>query len=69
MTNPYSPPWAEEQENGQDEVFPNGFRRSDYHRQGINDEDIDFWGLDKHGAPPPHTAGWVVGDIIEEMDW
>jgi len=69
MTNPYAPPWAEEQEDGQEETLPNGFRRSDYHEYGISDGDIDFFGLDKPGAPPPSAAGWAVEDMIEELDW
>jgi hypothetical protein len=42
--------------------------REDYRRCGATDEDIDFWGLDEPGAPPPEVAGWAVWEVLEEMD-
>ncbi|MBN1813113.1 MAG: hypothetical protein JXA14_14850 [Anaerolineae bacterium] len=41
---------------------------SEYHRYGAADGDIEFWGLDQPGAPPPEVAGWVIGDMMDEMD-
>ena len=64
--------WGEppqDDDDDADDLFPNGFRRSDYHSYGITDCDIEMWGLDKPGAPPPSAAGWAVWDVIEEMDW
>ena len=51
-----------------DDLLPSGYRRSEYHRYGATDGDIEFWGLDQHGAPPPDVAGWAVWDIMDEMD-
>jgi len=50
------------------DLLPSGHRRSEYHRYGATDGDIEFWGLDQPGAPPPDAAGWVVMDMLEEMD-
>ena len=56
MLNPYTGPWAE--------IFPNGYRRSEYHRHGIKQ-----WELDQPNAPPPAAAVWAVCEVIEEMEW
>lgn len=50
------------------DLLPSGHRRSEYHRYGATDGDIEFWGLDQPGAPPPDVAGWVVMDLLDEMD-
>ena len=72
MTNLYTGPgnpWAEQPENDADDQLPNGHSRNDYHRVGISDGDIEYWGLDQSGAPSPDAAGWVIGEMIEEMGW
>ena len=51
-----------------DNLLPSGHRRGEYHRYGATDGDIEFWGLDQLGAPPPDVAGWVVMDLLDEMD-
>jgi hypothetical protein len=51
-----------------DELLPSGYLRSDYRSYGATDEDIEFWGLDQPGAPPPDVAGWAVMELLEEMD-
>jgi len=51
-----------------DDLLPSGHRRSEYHRYGATDGDIEFWGLDQPGAPPPDAAGWVVMDLLDETD-
>ena len=50
------------------DLLPSGHSRSEYHRYGAADGDIEFWGLDQPGAPPPEAAGWVIGDMMDEMD-
>ena len=50
------------------DLLPSGHRRSEYHRYGATDGDIEFWGLDQPGAPPPEAAGWAVMDLMDEMD-
>lgn len=50
------------------DLLPSGYRRSDYHLYGATDDDIEFWGLDQPGAPPPDVAGWAVMDLLDEMD-
>ena len=45
--------------------FPNCFSRQDYHHLGLTDIDIEFWGLDKPGAPSPQAAGFVILDILD----
>ena len=69
MLNPYTGPWAEHTENDETELFPNGYRRSEYHRHGISDDDIKQWELDQPNAPPPAAAVWAVCEVIEEMEW
>jgi hypothetical protein len=44
------------------------YSREDYRRYGATDADIDFWGLDEPGAPPPEAAGWAVWEALEEME-
>ncbi len=61
--------WAEQHPYDPDEPLPNGYRRRDYHRLGITDDEIDFWGPDQPGAPEPEASGWVVWDMLEEMGW
>jgi ABC-type multidrug transport system permease subunit len=51
-----------------DELLPSGYLRSDYRSYGATDEDIEFWGFDQPGAPPPDVAGWAVMELLEEMD-
>ena len=51
-----------------DDMLPSGYRRSDYRLYGATDDDIDFWGLDHPGAPPPQAAGWAVWDALDELD-
>jgi len=51
------------------DCLPNGLRRSDCHDYGISDDEIEFWGLDQPGTSPPETAGWVVWDMMDDMDW
>ena len=50
------------------DLLPSGYRRSEYHRHGATDDDIDFWRLDRPGAPSPGIAGWAVWDLVDEMD-
>jgi hypothetical protein len=50
------------------DLLPSGHSRSEYHRCGATDDDIEIWGLDQPGAPPPEAAGWVIGGMIDEMD-
>jgi hypothetical protein len=49
-------------------LLPSGYSRSEYRDYGATDDDIEFWGLDQPGAPPPEAAGWVVMDMLAEMD-
>ena len=51
-----------------DKLLSSGYLRSDYRSYGATDEDIEFWGLDQPGAPPPDVAGWAVMELLEEMD-
>jgi hypothetical protein len=51
----------------EDETFPNGHKRSEYHELGITDSEIEFWGLDQFGAPDPLSAGMIVMD--EDVDF
>jgi len=53
--------------NARDDRLPSGYRRSDYYRYGITDDDIAFWGLDQPGAPPPDAVWRAVMDVLEEM--
>lgn len=53
--------------NARDDQLPSGYRRSDYYRYGITDDDITFWGLDQPGAPPPDAVWRAVVDVLEEM--
>lgn len=46
-----------------DQILPNGYTRDEYHSFGISDFEIEFWGLDQPGAPPPGMAGLVIMDI------
>jgi len=50
------------------DLLPNGYSRHDYHQYGAIDSDVEFWGLDQPGAPPPHTAGWVAMDLLDHID-
>jgi len=59
---------ADRPKDDEDDLLSNGFRRSDYNRRGIND-DIEMWGLDQFNAPSPDAAGWVVWDMVQEIDW
>lgn len=52
-----------------DELLPNGYTVADYERYGISRDEVEFWGLDQPGAPPPDTAGWVVWDMVDGMGW
>ena len=45
-------------------VFPNGYSRQDYHDYGMNDDAIDYMGMDQPGAPAPGIAGVVMGDMF-----
>jgi len=54
--------------NKGDDLLPSGYRRSEYHRHGVTDDDIDFWGLDQPGTPPPSVAAWMVMASLDEMD-
>ena len=55
-------------DDGNDELLLSGYRRSEYHKYGATDEDIDFWGLDQPGAPAPEERRWAVWDQAEQMD-
>ncbi len=46
------------------EVFANGYSRQDYHTHGMNDDAIDYMGLDQPSAPAPGIAGVVMGDMF-----
>jgi hypothetical protein len=50
-----------------DAPLPSGHQRSEYHRYGLTDEDIEFWGLDQPGAPPPDAVWWAVVDLLDKM--
>lgn len=52
-------------ENNPGEMLPNGYTRLEYLDNGFSNKDIEFWGLDQPGAPPPHAAGW---EILDAMD-
>ena len=52
----------------EDDLLLSGYRRSEYHKYGATDEDIDFWGLDQPGAPAPEERRWAVWDQADEMD-
>ena len=51
-----------------DDLLPSGYRRSEYREYGATDDDIQFWGLDQPGAPPPSAAGWAAWDVMDAMD-
>jgi hypothetical protein len=52
-----------------EERLPNGYTRKDYYDYGFTDFDIEYWGLDRPGAPEPFAAGWVVWDMLDgELD-
>ena len=51
-----------------DQRLPNGHIRQEYYEIGFSDMDIDFWGLDKHGAPSPQVASFVFLDMMAEED-
>jgi hypothetical protein len=51
-----------------DAILPSGYRRSEYREYGATDDDIQFWGLDQPGAPPPSAAGWAAWDVMDAMD-
>jgi len=57
--------WDEEES---DDLLPSGYRRSEYRFYGATDDDIDTWGLDQPGAPPPDAVGSAVWDLWDEMD-
>jgi len=59
---------ASDWDTDESEVLPNGYTRGQYHDSGASDEDIENWGLDRPGAPPPDAAPWVIADIMDEMD-
>jgi hypothetical protein len=63
--NPFSRFWYR---NKSGELLSSGYRRSEYHRHGVTDEDIDFWGLDQPGTPPPSAAAWMMMESLYEMD-
>ena len=49
----------------EDEVFPNGCTRAQYHGAGINDSTIEYLGLDLDpGAPSPQDAGMAIAEAI-----
>ena len=50
------------------EMLPSGYTRAEYYAYGATDEDIEFWGLYEPGAPGPRDAGWVVMEMVEELD-
>lgn len=54
-------------EGESNDLLLSGYRRSEYHRYGVTDEDIEFWGLDQPGAPPPDAVWWAVMDLLDEM--
>ena len=43
----------------------NGHTREEYQRQGFTDYDIDCWGLDQPGAPPPDAAMVILADMAD----
>ena len=47
------------------ELLPNGYTRQDYYDAGFSKSDIEFWGLDKPGAPDPHVAGFEIMDMMD----
>lgn len=47
------------------EILPNGYTRKDLHDAGYSDNDIEFWGLDKPGAPDPIIAGYIIADLFD----
>lgn len=51
-----------------DDLLASGYSRSEYRSYGITDEDIEFWGLDQPGAPPPDAVWWAVMDLLDEME-
>ena len=51
------------------DILPNGHRRQEYYDAGFSDMDIEYWGLDQHGAPNPYAAGFVIMDMLEDNDW
>jgi hypothetical protein len=48
------------------ETLPNGWERQDYYDYGIDDKQIEYWGLDQPNAPGPYSAGMVIADIATE---
>ena len=46
--------------------LPNGHIRQEYYEIGFSDMDIDFWGLDKQGAPSPQVASFVFLDMLAD---
>lgn len=53
------------QENALSEKLPNGYTRQDYLDVGWSETDIELWGLDQPSAPDPHSAGFVIPDMLD----
>ena len=51
-----------------DHQLPNGHTRQEYYSIGFSDMDIDFWGLDKPGAPSPEVASFVFLDVLADEE-
>lgn len=51
-----------------DDLLASGYRRSEYHKYGATDEDIEFWSLAEPGAPSPEDAGVAAWDVLDQLD-
>lgn len=56
-------------EDDTDEELDSGYTRGEYYEYGLDDIEIEFWGLDQPGAPAPEDAGSMIWEMVEEIDW
>ena len=53
------------QKKSPSDKLPNGYTRQDYLDVGWSETDIELWGLDQPSAPDPHSAGFVIPDMLD----
>lgn len=58
-TQPYSVPH---------ELLDSGYSREDYYAMGFSDDEIEGFGLDQPGAPPPEIAPFAIDDLMRRDD-
>lgn len=51
-----------------DDLLPNDHHRSEYHDYGVTNYSIEFWGLDRPGAPPPEAVGQAMVELLDKID-